>query len=671
MSRIRNADPVFMQYIWSAVESCKSSATDASLINIYNILHSGDDRITLEKVQQELIYCVGDGSIILRDDVYSIPTTFDSCLTSKHDWYCFECHLPGCTIYCPTCFRVYHADCLENAEASQATNRLPRECLGDKQPINSRDFPPNGPCAVCRRLAEASSYKEEKVGDLHQIFLVALEKMKHKLHWKNMQKVGYLDDFSRNSFLMFKQLNTRILSEKLRIPCPYPNSYSNRSSLLADLDILVHNAAVVYHSKDSMNNMARLIRSQLRHEMRESTFCVDCYMRSKPGKTGKQKDAVSRLTAACREPHRLIWFQHNGFSFRPCKVLFENSDGYEVVCFGWRHEREFVLRSRAANISFTASELGLRQTPPLKKALDELEEYRANQAAAKNAKFLSSIAPTSHLNSRPPVTWTSNNSNNSLPTPSGSEASGQLSIPKVRKRTALETDSDFDDETLYLEPELNDSFAPVKKRGRKSKRRHKFHSHLQNIPQTSKGSRQSPHLHADLRLRGPDFMSSIWAYNYSNAPIRYYVLYIRRGVLSSVRRLSILPALAVVPVLCMAHSSTVFLSLVLFLTSFVSALTSLSGCLGDVYACLSHTLDGIAVCPLHHPTSFACGRKTFCLRPHLLSLSFFRLALRMAWPKFCRLLMALPGTCLAFGRHPVFSRVVCAKSVEWASECAS
>lgn len=30
----------------------------------------------------------------------------------SHDWYCFECHLPGDVLTCDNCFRVYHLKCL-------------------------------------------------------------------------------------------------------------------------------------------------------------------------------------------------------------------------------------------------------------------------------------------------------------------------------------------------------------------------------------------------------------------------------------------------------------------------------------------------------------------------------------------------------------------------------
>ncbi|CAH8650641.1 unnamed protein product [Heterobilharzia americana] len=163
------------------------------------------------------------------------------------------------------------------------------------------------------------------------------------------------------------------MTERMRADPSSKDCYPNRTSLLVDADVLIHNTAIFYGAKNDMSNMARQIRSQLERELRESSFCIDCYLRL-------HSSSANKLTAPCRVPHRLLWFQHNGWSFRPCKMLYESAEGYEVVCFGGRHERVFVPMSRAFDMSFTADELGLRETPPLKKALNEAEEYKTNQA---------------------------------------------------------------------------------------------------------------------------------------------------------------------------------------------------------------------------------------------------------------------------------------------------
>ena len=49
----------------------------------------------------------------------------------SHDWYCFDCHLPGEVMECDGCFRVYHTRCLTEEQ-------------------RPRDSSAHGQCVICR-----------------------------------------------------------------------------------------------------------------------------------------------------------------------------------------------------------------------------------------------------------------------------------------------------------------------------------------------------------------------------------------------------------------------------------------------------------------------------------------------------------------------------------------
>lgn len=273
-------------------------------------------------------------------------------------------------VCCPTCYRVYHNECLlTGSDANLSQDGI----LPEHTPSG---YPPKLPCIICQRISKGIiNDSDYSIIELHKIFLCILDRIKNKVSWKTMQVVGYINEPQRNHYLVYRQINTRIIADRMKAEPSSKEGYSNSSCLLADLDNLVHNTTIFYGPKADMTNMARQIRCQIRREIRESTYCIDCYVRSHLVSSN-----LNRFTAPCRKPHRLLWFQHNGWSFRPCKILHENADGYEVICFGGRHERVFVPLSRAVDMGFSASELGLRMTPPLKKALDEVKEYTANQA---------------------------------------------------------------------------------------------------------------------------------------------------------------------------------------------------------------------------------------------------------------------------------------------------
>lgn len=45
-------------------------------------------------------------------DLFSAVSRLQEWEAESHDWYCFECHLPGDVLPCDNCFRVYHLKCL-------------------------------------------------------------------------------------------------------------------------------------------------------------------------------------------------------------------------------------------------------------------------------------------------------------------------------------------------------------------------------------------------------------------------------------------------------------------------------------------------------------------------------------------------------------------------------
>lgn len=61
----------------------------------------------------------------------SVVSSLQDWETESHDWYCFECHLPGDVLTCDNCFRVFHLKCLTD------------EC-------KPRDGGSHWQCVVCR-----------------------------------------------------------------------------------------------------------------------------------------------------------------------------------------------------------------------------------------------------------------------------------------------------------------------------------------------------------------------------------------------------------------------------------------------------------------------------------------------------------------------------------------
>lgn len=88
------------------------------------------------------------GSVVLFPGAWWWPRWAGMCITilcvfqdweaESHDWYCFECHLPGDVLECDGCFRVYHLRCVSE----------------DQRP---RDTTSHWQCGICRVGIERSS----------------------------------------------------------------------------------------------------------------------------------------------------------------------------------------------------------------------------------------------------------------------------------------------------------------------------------------------------------------------------------------------------------------------------------------------------------------------------------------------------------------------------------
>ncbi|KAL3317605.1 negative regulation of extrinsic apoptotic signaling pathway [Cichlidogyrus casuarinus] len=370
MSNFRYTDPVYLQYIWDALDYLTQTDGSRSFDSLYDFIRTNKDpKCNSARIQAELSNATKDAVISINGNDY-FRMDISKLTRNKHDWYCFECHTPGLVIACPSCHRVFHKDCLQTASQSSKNNALSAE-LSD---TFYRDVSLTGPCPICL-LKDKIQLPTEHELDLPKILLTCLDRMKNKQTWKQLGFIGYLNDSARNNYFLLMEVNTKTIGDKLKL-APKAGGYSSRSAVLADVDQLVHNSAIIYGPKADMSNSARQLRSMLKKELRESTFCIDCYLHSESA-----KNIHSRITLACRRPHQLVWYQHNGWSFWPFKVLSEDDDSYEVVSFGGRHDRNYVPKERTTAFSFgLAHDLGLRMTPALRKALDEVKEYQANQA---------------------------------------------------------------------------------------------------------------------------------------------------------------------------------------------------------------------------------------------------------------------------------------------------
>nr|CDS32716.1 zinc finger MYND domain containing protein 11 [Hymenolepis microstoma] len=360
MTARRYTDPVYLQYIWDSVE-IPSADQICNFDHILRYIRSEKDpKFSASKLQEQLGNAVRDNCIVMNDSHYRRPDWSSLLTKSSHDSYCFHCHLPGPVINCSTCFRVYHEVCYKRSFEVNSFFDFPDE----------KYRPSNGSassCIICRRLNDTQLRNETKP-NLRKIFKIIEEKMQGKVSWLNLCTVGYVEELNRNKYFCIKQINTNIIASKLS------EGYPTRTHLLVDLDLLVHNVAIIYGTKAEMTITARNLRSTILKELKESSYCADCYVRSNGGRPDR-----FQISKACPRPHELVWYQYGSWAFRPCKVLYKSDESYELISFDNRRERLSAQKNNVFLLSTSPSNLGMTVNSALKRALQDVKIYVENQ----------------------------------------------------------------------------------------------------------------------------------------------------------------------------------------------------------------------------------------------------------------------------------------------------
>ncbi|XP_013911985.1 PREDICTED: zinc finger MYND domain-containing protein 11 [Thamnophis sirtalis] len=126
LTKRRQADTKAIQHLWSAIEIIRNQKQIANIDRITKYMSRVHGMHPKETTRQ-LSLAVKDGLVVetltvgckgskagIEQEGYWLPGDEIDWETETHDWYCFECHLPGEVLICDLCFRVYHSKCLSD-----------------------------------------------------------------------------------------------------------------------------------------------------------------------------------------------------------------------------------------------------------------------------------------------------------------------------------------------------------------------------------------------------------------------------------------------------------------------------------------------------------------------------------------------------------------------------
>ncbi|XP_051943490.1 zinc finger MYND domain-containing protein 11 isoform X2 [Hippocampus zosterae] len=364
MSRVekkRMADPKVVQHVWAAIEVIRNQKQIANMDRISKYLSRVFGMHPKETARQ-LSLAVKDGLVVetltvgckgskagIEQEGYWLPGDemepqaegSKEWEAESHDWYCFQCHLPGDVLPCDDCFRVFHLKCLSE-------EGRPRDAATG----------PHWQCVFCRGSKKKNLSKQEMCKYLRFI----VQRMKERA--VDLNKKGKDTKHPMYRRLIHTALDVSNIQENLT-----EGKYKNFEEFKADAQLIVHNTAILYGVHSDQAEMARLLFSDTCHELNELLLCKNCFYLS-----NARPD--NWFCYPCTPSHDLVWAKMKGFGYWPAKVLQREDNQVDVRFFGHQHQRAWIPSDNIQDIKVSVQQLQVKRSSGWKKACDELEVYQ-------------------------------------------------------------------------------------------------------------------------------------------------------------------------------------------------------------------------------------------------------------------------------------------------------
>uniref|UniRef100_UPI0037E72C13 zinc finger MYND domain-containing protein 11 isoform X2 n=1 Tax=Semicossyphus pulcher TaxID=241346 RepID=UPI0037E72C13 len=373
MSRVvkkRQADPKVVQFVWAAIEVIRNQKQIANMDRISKYLSRVFGMHPKETARQ-LSLAVKDGLVVetltvgckgskagIEQEGYWLPGEemdpkaegSKEWEAESHDWYCFECHLPGDVLTCDNCFRVYHLKCLTDE-------------------FKPRDGGSHWQCVVCRWLIEndnkkllGSKKKNLNKQEMSKYLRFIVQRMKERA--VDLNKKGKDTKHPMYKRLIHTALDVSNIQENLS-----EGKYKSFEEFKADAQLIVHNTAILYGVQSDQAEIARLLFSDTCHELNELLLCKNCFYLS-----NARPD--NWFCYPCSPSHDLVWAKMKGFGYWPAKVLQREDNQVDVRFFGHQHQRAWIPSDNIQDIKVSVQQLQVKRSNGWKKACEELEVYQ-------------------------------------------------------------------------------------------------------------------------------------------------------------------------------------------------------------------------------------------------------------------------------------------------------
>uniref|UniRef100_A0A674HJH0 Zinc finger MYND domain-containing protein 11 n=1 Tax=Taeniopygia guttata TaxID=59729 RepID=A0A674HJH0_TAEGU len=351
LTKRRQADTKAIQHLWAAIEIIRNQKQIANIDRITKYMSRVHGMHPKETTRQ-LSLAVKDGLIVetltvgckgskagIEQEGYWLPGDEIDWETENHDWYCFECHLPGEVLICDLCFRVYHS-----------------KCLSDE--FRLRDSSSHWQCPVCRSIKKKNTSKQEMSTYLR--FIVS--RMKERAI--DLNKKGKDNKHPMYRRLVHSAVDVPTIQEKVN-----EGKYRSYEEFKADAQLLLHNTVIFYGADSEQADIARMLYKDTCHELDELQLCKNCFYLS-----NARPD--NWFCYPCIPNHELVWAKMKGFGFWPAKVMQKEDNQVDVRFFGHHHQRAWIPSENIQDITVNIHRLHVKRSMGWKKACDELELHQ-------------------------------------------------------------------------------------------------------------------------------------------------------------------------------------------------------------------------------------------------------------------------------------------------------
>uniref|UniRef100_H2ZXD2 Zinc finger MYND-type containing 11 n=1 Tax=Latimeria chalumnae TaxID=7897 RepID=H2ZXD2_LATCH len=325
LTKRRQTDPKTIQFLWTAIEVIRNQKQIANIDRITKYMtrvHGMHPKDT----NRQLGLAVKDGLIVetltvgckgskagIEQEGYWLPGDEIDWESETHDWYCFECHLPGEVLMCDSCFRVYHPKCLSDD-------------------FRVRDSITHWQCPVCRSFKKKSMGKPE----LSTYLRFIVYRMKERAI--DLNKKGKDSKHPMFRRLVHSPIDVSSVQERVN-----EGKYRSYEEFKADAQLFLHNTVIFYGADSDQAEVARILYKDTCHEI---------------------------------PSHELVWAKMKGFGSWPAKVMQKDDNQVDVRFFGHHHQRAWIPSENIQDITVNIHQLQVKRSMGWKKACDELQLHQ-------------------------------------------------------------------------------------------------------------------------------------------------------------------------------------------------------------------------------------------------------------------------------------------------------